>query len=524
MRLKYTLLLGLVLIEAMGLYAQSMLMRADLPSLYQHTLSNSPTVQRQQIQNRIAETAQQTARSQFDYILFSDLNASRSGYNLLTPDPRRAIVGSDIQTNDLTLSTNLQRSFRSGIRANVGMNYQRVADSYPLTLFNEEVGPFFANNAVSTSFSIVQPLFRGRGREIVTANETIAEKGWQSQQDNAAFITSSQLLNTVSSYWQYLAATESLAAYQQNEARIRNMLEVTEQLVAADKKPSGDLTQIRADLRDKERQTVLAQQFLFAARQNLGRSLGLTTIASENIGPPESPFPNVEEQTEIPPLSALLETARQQRTDLKALRIMLEQQQTQLKLAKNNLKPQLDLRLFGNYGGSAMGNGADRFFRALTNNEGRQVQLGAGLSFQFPLNNNLAEANLLQTQLQINDQQVLLGDQIRQIELNVSISYNNYINSVQAVNKARQSLENYRTVFANEQYKFQQGLTTLLNLILMQERLTFSELDYIQARQQYAIALAQVRFETGALFNSRNLGVSDQIIDTSLFYSLPDKR
>lgn len=524
MRLKYIYLLGLASLAAVVVHAQSAPMRADLPSLYQHTLSNSPTVQRQQIQNRIAETARQMARSQFDYILLSDLNASRSGYNLLTPDPRRAIVGSDIQTNDLTLSAQLQRSFRSGIRASIGTNYQRIADSYPLTVFNEEVGPFFANNAVSTSFSIVQPLLRGRGREIVTANETIAEKSSESQQDNAAFITSGQLLNTVSSYWQYLGASESLAAYEQNESRIRNLLEVTEQLVAADKKPSGDLIQIRADLSDKERQTVLARQFLFAARQNLGRSLGLSTTASENIGSPESPFPNVEEQTEVPPLSALLETARQQRADLKALHLLLEQQQTQLKLAKNNLKPQLDLRLFGSYGGSAMGNGVDRFFRALTNNEGRQVQLGAGLSFQFPLNNNLAEANLLRTQLQISDQQTLLGDQIRQIELDVSISYNNYLNSVQVVNKARQSLENYKTVFVNEQYKFQQGLTTLLNLILMQERLTYSELDYVQARQQYAIALAQLRFETGTLFNSRNLGTTGQVIDASLFYSLPGNR
>lgn len=524
MRLTYIYLLGLACLAAVVVHAQSLPLRVDLPSLYQHTLSNSPTVQRQQIQNRIAETARQAARSQFDYVLLSDLNASRSGYNLLAPDPRRALVGSDIQTNDLSLSTNLQRSFRSGIRASIGLNYQRIADNYPLTVYNEEVGPFFGNNAVSTSFSIAQPLLRGRGRDVVTANETIAEKGSESQQDNAVFITSSQLLNTVSSYWQYLAASESLAAYQQNESRIRDLLDITEQLVAADKKPSGDLIQIRADLRDKERQTVLAQQFLFAARQNLGRSLGLSTTDSENIGPPESPFPKVEEQTETPPLSALLETAQRQRADLKALRILLEQQQTQLKLAKNNLKPQLDLRLFGTYGGSAMGNGVDRFFRALTNNEGRQVQIGAGLSFQFPLNNNLAEANLLQAQLQINDRQTLLSDQIRQIELNVSISYNNYLNSVQVVSKAQQSLENYKTVYANEQYKFQQGLTTLLNLILMQERLTFSELDYIQARQQYAIALAQLRFETGALFNSRNLAATGQVIDASLFYSLPDNR
>lgn len=524
MQSKCAYLLGIAFLLSAILYAQPNSLRADLPGLYQHTLNNNPVIQRQYIQNRIAETARQTARSQFDYILGADLNASRTGYNLLNADPRRAVAGSDIQTNDLVLGAHLQRTFRSGIRASLGMNYQRIADSYPFTVFNEEVGPFFADHAVSTTFNLSQPLLRGRGRDIVTANETIAEKGWESQQDNAVFVISAQLLNTVSTYWQYRSASEFLRTYRDNEARVRAVLEITEELVAADKKPGGDLIQVRADLKDKERQTILAEQFLFAARQDLGRSLGLSATESESIGPPESPFPNLDDQTEIPSLEALLDIARQRRADLKSLRFMLEQQQTQLEVAKNNLRPQLDLNLFGRYGGSAMGNGIDRFFRALTNTEGRQVQFGAGLSYYFPLNNNLAQANLLQTQLHISDQETLIRDQIRNIELNVNIAYNNYLNTVQAVSKAKQSLDYYEKVFADEQYKFQSGLTTLLNLILFQERLTFAELEYIQVRQQNAVALAQLRFETGTLFDGSNPALADQIIDTALFYSLPGKR
>lgn len=41
----------------------------------------------------------------------------------------------------------------------------------------------------------------------------------------------------------------------------------------------------------------------------------------------------------------------------------------------------------------------------------------------------------------------------------------------------------YKEAFRNEQEKFQTGLTTLLNVILFQERLTSSELDYLQAQQ-----------------------------------------
>lgn len=503
------------------LLAQSKPVSADLVSLYQLTLNSSPTVQRQQIQTQIAETARQSARSQFDYVLRSDLNASRAGFNLLAPDPRRAIVGGDINTNDLTLSAQLQRTFRSGTVASVGLNYQRVADSYPLTVFNEEVGAYFANNATSTNFMISQPLLRGRGRHIVIANETLAEQGWESQQESAVFITSGQLLNTIVAYWQYRSAHESLTALQQNEARVRSVLDMTEQLVAADKKPGGDLVQIRADLKDKERQTVQGQQILYAARQNLGRSLGLTAEDSDNIGDPLSAFPTLEEQATPPDLEALLDLARQERADLRALGLLLKQQATQLEVAQNNLKPQLNLNLFGSYGGSAMGNGVDRFLRALTNEQGRQTQAGIGLSYLFPLNNNLAEANLLNTQLQIADQETFLRDQIRNIELNVSIAYNNYTNSVEMVRKAKESLDYYEEVFDNEQYKFQNGLTTLLNLILLQERLTFAQLDYIGARQQYASAIGELRYETGTLYSDQDRNVDSQTVDISLFYSLP---
>lgn len=517
MWLKYLPILGMCCLGLSPLLAQTELINADLSSLYQYTVQNSPTVKRQQIQNQLADAARQTARSQFDFLLLADVSTSRAGYNLMALDPRRSVVGNEINTNDMQLSAQVQRTFRTGTLASIGVAYQRTADSYPLTVFNEQVGAFFADNSTSTSLSITQPLLRGRGRSIVTANETLAGLGLESQQENAVFVISGQVFNTVAAYWQYRGATESFQVYQDNEARVRSVLEVTEQLVAGDKKPAGDLTQVRADLTDKERQTVAAQQALFAARQNLGRSIGLSADASAGLTAPESVFPSLASDADLPTLEELLQIARANRADLKSLRKFLAQQLTQLEVAENNLKPQLNLTAFGSYGGVAMGNGVDRFFRALANDEGRQTQVGVGLNYQFPINNNLAEAAVVSAQLQIADQETFLNDQIRNIELNVSISYNNYLNSVEIVRKAQQSLGYYQDVFTNEQYKFQNGLTTLLNLIIMQERLTFAQLEYIQAQQQYAIAISSLRYESGTLYRAVQSGP----VDVSIFYSLP---
>lgn len=519
---KYLLFLGILCLGNSSLLAQSEEIPCDLTNLYQLTLSNSPTVQRQNIRNQIVETSRQTARSQFDYQLVSDLSLSRSGYNLFNADPRRNLVGNTINTNNFTLSAGVQRTFRTGTIANASVDYQRVSDSYPLNGFGESIGAFTPDNATTTRLSVTQPLLRGRGRNIVTANEEAAELNLESQRQNGHFITSGQLLTTVNSYWQYFSASESLKVYQDNEERVRAVLGITEELVKADKKPVGDLTQIQADVLDKERQTILAAQNVYAAQQNLGRSLGLEIAASGQIGQPVSNFPRLSADADQPSLEDMLTIARANRTDLKALVKSLEVQQIQLRVAENNVKQQLNLTGFANYGGAAMGSGVDRFFSALGNQEGRNYQLGVGLGYVFPINNNQAEAGLLNAQLQYADQETFQRDQIRNIELNVSIAYNNYLNTISALEKSRESLVYYEEVFTNEQFKFQNGLTTLLNLIILQERLTFSQLDYIQSQQQYAVAISNLRYETGTLYVVDESTSNTAVLEEEVFYTLPE--
>lgn len=516
---RHLLLLGLALWGYTGSWAQTELIPADMANLYQLTLAKSPTLQRQHLQTKRALADKQLAVSQFDYQLASNLDVNRSGLNFYDADPRKDIV-SNLMNNDLVLGAGLQRTFRSGITAKVGLDYSRNSNNFPFNSFNENVGSFYANHATTTSLSLTQPLMRGRGTHIVTANEKAAGIGIESQNFNAAFVAAGEVFNTLFGYWQYLGAHKSLEIYQANEARVNKVLGITQELVKAEKKPSSDLLQIQADLKDKEQQTILAQQQLYSARQNLGRAVGLNAVEGEKIGQPNNDFPALDETSIVVNLAQLLEIARKNRSDLKALHKSLEIADIRVDVAKNNLKPQLDLTAYLGYGGAATGNGVGRFFTALGNNQGRNYLLGLGLNFLFPINNNRAEATLLTNQLLLSDQEVVIQNQIREIELNVSIALNRYLNSIAALKKSKESLAFYEEVFNNEQIKFQTGLTTLLNLILFQERLTFAQLDYIQNQQQFAIAIANLRYETGTLLTTEQLA-QQKTIDPGVFYTLP---
>lgn len=521
MHLRNLLLLSFFVLNIILLNAQdTQKISCDLSSLYQITLSKSPTIQRQQIQNKRATADRQLATSIFDYTLFADLSLNRSDLNLLSGDQRRPLIGSHLKANTMALNGGVQRMFRSGLRVSSGLEYSRIADNLPLNTVGQEVGSFISNNNMTAFVSVAQPLWRGRGRSIVTANEKTTDIGIESQLHNAAFVTAGQVFNMALNYWQYVGANQAYEVYQSNEERVRKVLEITNELVGAEKKPAGDLVQIQADLKDKERQTILSEQQLFSARQNLGRSIGISTVESTSIGIPTNNFPDVESIGTTINLQKLLDIAYANRDDLKALKKSLEISSIYVDVAENNTKPQLDLTAFARYGSTELGNSISRFFSVLGQNEGRNYQVGVGLNYLFPVNNNRAEAELLTSQLIYSDQEINIQDQIRNIELNVSIAYNNLLNSIEAVKKSEQALRYYEDVFSNEQIKFQNGLTTLLNLILFQERLTFAQLDYIQNQQQFAIALSNLRYETGTIFSSE---ASNSQFDSAIFYALPEK-
>lgn len=484
-------------------------------------IEKSPQIQRQKLSISQARADRQTASSAFDHYLVADLLYDRDYLNLFPQDSRFESTDGQILANDYRYTTGIQRTFRTGLTSSVNLDYSRLADNLPFNTFGEDIGPFIADNGTSLRVSLRQPLIRGRGRRFTTANERFYGKLIEQNTLDLTFVSSTELLNMSYAYWEYLGSARRLTIYKENENRIRRVLEITEELVEADRKAKNDLIQIQADLADKERQTLAAAQALYRARQNLGRSIGLNEGESLSIGTPLNPFPSVEEanySTDIE-LAGLISLAQENRMDLKALHVRREAQEIVLDQANNALKPQLDVLTSISYGGTDEGNGIQKIFTPLEQSQGRNVRVGLGLSLTFPLDNNAAKAGLLRNTAVVSDQQIVIDNQIRNIELNISIALNELHNSVLQLEKSYQTLVAYEQVFADEQVKFQNGLTTLLNLILFQERLTFAQLDYLQAQQAFAHTIIDLRNETGTLLPHEG---NPFPVGTQIFYQLPE--
>jgi len=320
-------------------------------------------------------------------------------------------------------------------------------------------------------------------------------------------------------YWQYVSAYESLQIFEANESRIRNVLEITQELVKADRRPEGDLLQIQADLADQERQTTTARQNFYNSKINLGRVVGISEGESKRIGDPLDRFPSTNDGNVR--VEDMITLARKNRTDISAVALIQEGLDLQRKAAKNSRLPQLDLTGFFTYRGEASDGGVEQFFGALGNRPGRNQIAGFSLNFSIPVNNNRAKADFALSEIAVQDQQISYDNLVRNIDLNVSVALNNLENTAKIVKKAKESLDFSQQVFENEQIRFQNGLTTILSLILFQDRLTFAHLEYLSAEQQYAIALLNLRFETGTLLANDENSIA-RPLQKETFYTIPN--
>jgi hypothetical protein len=59
----------------------------------------------------------------------------------------------------------------------------------------------------------------------------------------------------------------------------------------------------------------------------------------------------------------------------------------------------------------------------------------------------------------------------------------------------------YGSAVEDERQKLQLGLSTIIDLVLIEDRLTRTLLDEVSAMLSYAEALARLRFETGTLIS-----------------------
>jgi outer membrane protein TolC len=349
---------------------------------------------------------------------------------------------------------------------------------------------------VSVGFDLNLPLLRGRGAADTAADEAAALKDLQASELTALHAASESVLQSVVAYWNLLAAQERVDVLIHSAELEKQLVDITDQLIAGDEVPRAERSRALAGEANARSQLGSAHSDLVSARLALARTMGLAVESEANAPLAQGPFPPP------PPEQALAEFDRAFAADL-AVENLYDRQAALATTEAGQLAAEgarLQTRALLDLGGSvftqavgekSFGEAVDRW--TFPNGS-------VNVNFEKPIGNNERLGRLQQAEAQLRQSEIRSVDLDRTIRLNVVQSVEALREAIGRLREAEEAARYYQETIDGELEKLKLGESTLVDSITTEQQRTNALLGLVAARQQVAVLIAQLRFDTATLF------------------------
>jgi outer membrane protein TolC len=395
-------------------------------------------------------------------------------------------------------SIGLRQRFTTGMTASASLLTERFSGFDA----SSTLDPRYRSSLV---LELSQPLLRNFGR--VANQNAIDRAGYQLQQTELGLLLHAQELALQLEY-----ALRQLALQSHIIELRKDALVLAERLLEFNRRRFDEglvaITEIQgAEATLAQRQLLLAQarQKHDLLHEQLNRQLGgqlpsdfnpVLLFADERV-----PGTILSEYT------VLLETARAKRLDRQIAQLSLASQQRQLDFYRQQLKPQLDLRLQAGLNGLAgrqqtdttfQGNWSDSF-TSLSSADG--YQWGVALEFSIPLGNRAAQSRQRQSQVAVQQQHYQISD----IDLNIRTQIREGLVELNhTLEQQRISAEFERLAdiaLRQEQRRLDEGLSDTFRLVSFQDNMIDARIARLEADTACHLARANMTFVIGEIFD-----------------------
>jgi outer membrane protein TolC len=421
-----------------------------------------------------------------------------------------------VYSNTASLTADYTKPLRNGSAFQFTATFNGAA-----TIFREKpIDPTFGGASVPNAFTNrleaawMQPLLRGRGRVEAQAPELAAMKSADASRYNFQQTSADQTLTTADAYFDLMAARDMLALNSDSLNTQRQLLDTTIRLVAAGEVPSADLDRIRARTSEMESNVQGSRLAVISAQTELADAMGLPAAAVATLEASDV-FPVKPLDVDVDELS---KDAVSKRADVKAQSAFRDTSRILLEAAKADMRHRLDVRLSGGYGQIYDGpffhslpdeatppTNADfvkyydptGFWRAF---KGRWEPIGGvTCTFELPFGNSQRKGQYEQAIASNNQSEIRLADLGRTI-------VNNMPKLAETLRRARtewaqrqDAVVQYESTWDTAQRLRGAGEMSLIDTLLTEQQLTDARLALVEAKREYASAVAHVRREAGVL-------------------------
>ncbi len=485
-------------------------LRLSLGDAIALTFANNTDIRLNQLQLDLAGFSLRKSYAPFDPVLTSSFSPSRS-----TSPTTSALQGAGTLSS---LSQNYQSGysqlFQSGTLYQVSLSANRSATNSVYATFNPSI---FS----SLNVSISQNLLRNRGFFANRAPIVIAQRNLKQTRANFEAQVNDTVSRAINQYWDVVQARESLKV-------IRQALDMAEATYKHNKRelelgalPPLDIYRSESQVAQRRLQVIQSEYALRQVEDDFRRTIGADLDARMSVldlDLTESAEPSGE--MAVVETAGALQQALQSRPELNALREQLGMDDINIKLAHNNLQPDLAITSFysmNGLGGNqidttqaapvivARGGLSDSFEQLTSRN---YPAYGFTVSLRLPLRNRGAEADLGTALVNKRHSLYLIRQREQAIALDVRNAVNQLEQAKLSVAAARIARDLSEKNLQAEQRKYELGAQTIFFVLDAQTQLAQTEQDLLQAEISYQRALVALDRATGQLLAKNNVNIA----------------
>ncbi len=457
---------------------------------------------------RFAETQLRALRGVYDlfYSITPQYNKSISPVTFVTS----GAPSGKLSTSQFLFDPTLTKSVGTG-----GGTYElRFNNSKNTTsAINSTLNPYFSSNL---SLTITQPLQRNRSIDNNRRQIRIQKKRLEQSDADFRLRTIDIITQVQRAYWDLVFALRDQQNQLENLNLSRENLRRVEAQIAVGTQAPLARAEVQTELANRESSLLVAVQTVSIAENNLKQLIVKDPTVpdwSAQITPTDTPkFDSAPVN-----LNEALKEARENRPELRRLRLQNDINQIDLQYFENQMRPQIDLQstlattgLAGspcvNCQGSApafLRGGYGKDLSNLFSFETRNITVGVAI--QFPIKNTRAKANFAGARVQQEQIEASLRSQDQVIEVDVRNAAQAVETSRRRVLAARDARVNAEMQLEGEQRLYQVGRSTTFLLFQRENALTNARNAELRAETDYNKALADLQRATSTTLRANNV-------------------
>lgn len=432
------------------------------------------------------------------------------GYSWLTPDTNYGVYCDNTLTEQAAGTVFLQKLFSFGLHTKLSYTIQKQKNtpyySYGSNFDTKNYSKYkeeeWRNNG-TVGLELSFPLFKSFADSLASLQLHAAHDAIEQMEASLNDVISQTIITVSNRYWNYFISWKNVEQIEILQNKIEDRNKNMDQLIRAGVRSKNDMLAMQVNVNENRRQLQEARVQFKNSKMELLSALGIAD--SGTIGIPENPFdgmdtsfinaPRIEDISEEV-ISLIIE----ERKDIVALKKRMDSAALRLKSARVDKRPDADLNFGISAAGASYSDDNAKFFTSpfwnihgadisgsvsvsarLFNSEKRGAEMEAQADYDMCVSDYTKAVNTLTLQIQ-----------------NAAEKLDIYQN---LVNDADEVLTLQKSLYENEQKRFNAGLITVDTLLSQDQKYINAELSYYQVLINYLQAILEFKYYSANLIS-----------------------